>query len=140
MNPPAPKESKVGAGAAGVGGGTLLVLFANQLGDSFPNLKPWLLLAAPTVTVGLTAVWLWCQVWIGNRMLDHELRTLVAKLKQTLKEALENPNTSPEHRRVIQKMLEEVELKVASRDMKRIDTLAPITFSDVQQMNLNKTN
>ena len=55
MSPPKGTESKVGAGAAGVGGGTLLVVIANNLREGNP-LKPWLVLAAPSVSIFVWAL------------------------------------------------------------------------------------
>ena len=122
-------ESKAGAGAAGVGGGTLVVVMANSLPES-SKLKPWLLLAAPSVSVFLSAAWLWLQVRIANFVRDREAESIIASAKRTLEEALRNPNTSEAHRAVVREKLEQLELVAVSRQMERISALKVIPDPD----------
>jgi hypothetical protein len=127
-----PKESKAGAGAAGISGGTFLVALANSLPEG-SRAKFWLTLIAPSVSVVLSVMWLWAQVEIANYMQDRKLKSLVSDAKSNLQEALNNPNTSEEHRNVIRKKLEEIELIVADRELGRIKSLSPISLSDVRK-------
>jgi hypothetical protein len=126
------KESKAGAGAAGIGGGTLLVTLANSLPNE-SRIKFWLILISPSVSVVLSVIWLWAQVEIANYMQDRKLRSLVKSIKTTLQDALNNPNTSEDHRNVIRKKLEEVEIIIADRELGKIRSLTPITFSEAQR-------
>lgn len=127
-----PKESKTSAGAVGIGGGTFLVALAN----SFPEgsrVRFWLTLIAPSVSAVLSVMWLWAQVEIANYVQDRKLKSLVRDAKSNLQEALNNPNTSEEHRNVIRKKLEEIELIVADRELGRIKSLSPISFTDIRK-------
>lgn len=124
------KESKAGAGAAGAGGGTLLVMLANTLSNPW---KSWLIVDSPSVSIILSALWLWCQVGIANYVQDLKLKQLVRSTKAILLEALDNPNTSDDHREAIRKRLEELELIIADRQMKQIRSLSPVTASDIRK-------
>lgn len=124
------KESKAGAGAAGAGGGTLLVMLANTLSNLW---KSWLIVASPSVSIILSALWLWFQVGIANYVQDLKLKQLVRSTKAILLEALDNPNTSDDHREAIRKRLEELELIIADRQMKQIRSLSPVTASDIRK-------
>ena len=116
------KSNKVSAGAAGIGGGTLLVLFANQLPEADP-LKQWLLLVAPTVSITLTAIWLWLKVEIANFVQDKKVKSLANAAKIALQEALENPLTSDLHKEKIRIHLEEVESLLAARHLSKLKNL-----------------
>ena len=74
------RGSKTGAGAAGVGGGTVLVAIASSMKDSNP-LKQWLLLAAPSLSVFLSVVWLWLGTKFSNYLDDKELLTVRPNLE-----------------------------------------------------------
>ncbi len=50
-------ETTRGAGAAGVGGGTLIAVLASSLSDGLT--KTVLIWLAPAATVTFTAVWIW---------------------------------------------------------------------------------
>jgi hypothetical protein len=123
-------SSRAGAGFAGAGGGTLLAVLAAHLPDN-DAAKPWLLYLAPSVSIVLSAVWIWVQVQIANRFRDKEVHQLFERARGTLQEALENPNTSPEHRQTLQKQLEELEMLNVKRVMDRIKSLKVITSDDV---------
>ena len=125
-------ETIASAGAAGVGGGTLVAALANSLSNQNP-FKQWLILAAPSVSVLVTAIWLWLQVMILNLLHDREVMSLTASAKETLIEALNNPNTSEAHRTLIQKQLEELELLSINRKMERIKTLAIVQEADFRK-------
>jgi hypothetical protein len=114
-----PHTSKTGAGAAGVGGGTLLVVIANSLPEN-NKLKPWLIWAAPSVSVFLGGLWLWLQVKIANHLRDREVRLLINNARKTLEEALNNPKTSEPHRARIRRQLEKLEQVSIDRQMERI--------------------
>ena len=123
-------ESKVGAGAAGVGGGTLLIVVANSLREGNP-LKPWLLLSATSVSIFVGGLWLWFRVKIANYLRDREAQLLIDSAKRTLEAALHNPNTSESHRAVIRKELENLELLAVGRYLERINSLKIVTESTI---------
>src|SRR4051812_20958245 len=87
------KRPKIGAGAAGVGGGTGLILLARNLPDASPW-KSWLIIAAPTVTVLASSAWVWLKTKLENVVKAKQVDDLFAKVLQTLESALKNPNTS----------------------------------------------
>jgi hypothetical protein len=126
-------ESKAGAGFAGAGSGTFLVLLADSFPDSNP-FKVWLKVAAPSASVVLSILWLWCQVEVANYMRDRKLRSVIRKTKTILEDALNNPQTSEGHRNEIREKLQQLELTVADRELARIQSLAPITASDIQRV------
>ncbi|MCI0616779.1 hypothetical protein L0244_27690 [bacterium] len=127
------KKSATSAGAAGVGGGTLLVVIANNLPES-SKLKLWLILAAPSVSVFLGALWLWLQVKFANYLRDREARSIINDTRKTLENALSNPNTSDAHRARIRRALEKLDLVTIDRHMERIKSLKVITEEDVAKL------
>lgn len=122
---------KTGAGLAGAGGGTLLAFVATSLPDT-NTLKPWLLYAAPSVSIILGGLWIWTQVKIVNYFRDREFKRVIDQTRKTLEEALANPNTSEEHKKDIRKKLEEFDLLNVDRTMKKLKMLEVATASDVQ--------
>ncbi len=122
-----------GASAAGVGGGTLLVLYANSLPDS-SHIKFWLVLAAPSVSVFLGVIWLWLRVEIANYVQGLKVRSIARAAKATLQEALANPSTSEEHKSRIRSRLEEVEMLLSDHQMKRIRAISTVTIHDLQAL------
>jgi hypothetical protein len=125
------KDSKAGASAAGAGGGTLLVLLGNSL-PAGSRLKPWILLAAPSLSIFFSRVWLWLQVYIVNYLQDREAKSVIDSAKRTLEEALKNSNTSEGHRKKIRQQLETLELVAVDRQMERIKALRITTEEEVQ--------
>lgn len=124
------KKSKTNAGAAGIGGGTLLLVFANTLPEN-SKIKPWLIWIAPSVSVSLSAIWIWLQVSVANYVRDREVRTILNKAKADLVKALNNSNTSAEHRARIMNKLENLELVEVDRHMQKIKSLKFITSDDL---------
>jgi len=122
--------SKISAGAAGIGGGTLFVLIANSLPpDSV--MKPWLLLITPAVSITLSAIWLWIRVEIANYVQDLQVKSLAKAAKVALENALLNPHTSAAHKSRIRENLEEVEILLTTRHLTRLKNFKPMTGSDV---------
>ena len=102
------KTLNVGSTAAGAGGGTLMVLIANSLSEhSF--WKPWIMFAAPTVTVGLRAFCCWTAVQIVDYGKDWLLQRRLGKARMTVQRGLQTVETSPEHKATLRKNLEEIE-------------------------------
>ena len=119
------ENTHLSAGAAGAGGGTLLVLLANNLPEA-SHLKSWLLILAPTVTVALTALWL----LLKKKLIDYfdrkEFHTTILRAKETLQEALQNPNTSVPHKEQLCKDLEQLERLAVDSQLQRVRTLVDI--------------
>ena len=124
---PVPAAPKTGAGVAGASGGTLVALLASNLSDE-NVLKPWLLLAAPSLAVFFSGVWLWANQWFSNWLSDREVKTVVAAARADLREALDNPHTTNEHHESLQKRMEALDLMVVDRHFKRIESIK--IFSD----------
>lgn len=122
--------SKAGAGVAGAGGGTLLIVVAKLLPEGH-FLKSILPLAAPSIAVTLSALWLWLQVEIINYWRDKRLKTLAMRAKLLLEEALKNPNTTEKHREMIRAKLEELEILITERELSRIKALSAVVALDL---------
>jgi hypothetical protein len=125
------RGSKAGAGAAGVGGGTVLVAIANSMKDSNP-LKSWLLLAAPSLSVFLSVVWLWLSAKFSNYLDDKELLSERDKLRKIIQEGMKSPSITEEHHKYLQKELEEIDVFVISRYKERMKYTRMISESDFQ--------
>lgn len=128
---PISRQSRVGAGAAGVGGGTLLAAVASSMKDSNP-MKQWLLLSAPSLSVFLNIIWLWLSVKISNYIYDRDFQYRTTRLQKTLEERISNPNTTEEHRKLLQKDLEKIDKIVVARSMKLIESIKIVTESDFE--------
>ncbi|NTW87613.1 MAG: hypothetical protein HGB26_00465 [Desulfobulbaceae bacterium] len=126
------KSSKVGATAAGAGGGTLLVVLSSHLPEGNP-FKQWLVMVAPTLSVTLTTLWYWAQVEIANYIQDKKVEALALKTKQSLIDALNNSNTSESHRNSLRSKLEELEIIISERQMKKLRSLSPYTIESTHK-------
>jgi hypothetical protein len=110
------------AGAAGVGGGTLLALLANNLPTSSPW-RSWLVLIAPSASVGLSAVFVLLRRYIDARIKDKRLKTLIQRARETLEMALRNPATSEEQKKALMSELERLERLLVQSDLSKIEAL-----------------
>lgn len=113
--------SKVGAGIGGAGVGTMLILLADGLNNT--ELQYFLSLIAPSVSVAIGSFWLWFTPKVEKYFKNRELNKVVLRANQTLHDALENPNTSKEHRIQLQIQLEQLEMLRVDSDIKRIKVL-----------------
>ncbi len=112
------QPSKVGAGAAGIGGGSLLVVLAQNLPDS-DSRKKWLILCAPAVTTFVSAMWLWaCQI-----IQERKLRKVLLEAQQTIREHIGDSTTSPGHREILRKQLEELQILTVERYREQVRRL-----------------
>ena len=94
---------------AGAGGGTVLVLLAEQLPDGTPY-KPYLLIIAPTLAIVLSALWL-----RAKRALDHvaeirEADKVLTLARATLTQAELAADSDPEHLKRLKTKIDELEL------------------------------
>jgi hypothetical protein len=95
--PTSTNEAAAGAGAAGVGAGTLLVLIANTLPEGHWA-KPFLVWAAPSLTVVSTAAWYWIQHRVIETLHTREALARINDARRLLLRQLDSSST-PEHRR-----------------------------------------
>jgi len=115
-------QSNIGAGAAGVGGGTLLILLVRNLPDD--NVwKSWLLILAPTLSIGLSVLWLWLRKKIIEYISTKEFKNAMSQAKATLQEALQNPSTSESHKEQLCKDLERLERIAVDSQLQRVKAL-----------------
>jgi hypothetical protein len=118
-------ESRVTAGVAGVGAGTVLALFATYLPDASPA-KKWLLLLAPTVSVASAAVWAWIRIRIARYAHEAELRLLIRSAKRDLRGQLKDTDLLDAERTKILDTIAELRDLEISRYVERIKELQPI--------------
>jgi hypothetical protein len=96
--------SKVDAGAAGAGGGTMLVLLANNLPADSPW-KSWLVIIAPSLSVGISALWFWAKQKIQSYYAIKAIEDAI----DTVNKVLDNHKTSDAHKEELKKELEKLE-------------------------------
>jgi hypothetical protein len=119
-------ESNANAGFAGAGGGTFIAVIANQLPDA--NIaKPILQYAAPSITILISALWVYIQVKIRDKEVDY----LFKKAREQLKRRIDDPNISEDHRRELQKHLEDIDSLDINRIKSRIESLKVISKDDM---------
>lgn len=111
--------TRAGAGAAGAGSGTLLVLLANNLSDNHPW-KSWLVLLAPSLSITVTVAYGWARKAIDEYFEVRRTQRFIREAKGTLKEALDNPNTSDAHRAKLRAEFEELELHLVKTSIERV--------------------
>lgn len=99
---------KYEAPVAGASGGTLLVLLANNLPDNYPY-KSWLILIAPTISVVLSAFWIWSKTRFDTYIDDNKREKILKKLRSEIENDLRNPHTSEEHKMHLKAQLEKFE-------------------------------
>jgi hypothetical protein len=104
----AAQRVRTGAGATGVGAGTLLVLLARNLPDTSPW-KSWALILAPSVSVALSWLVIWLRTEIEYILNTRNQRRIFDAITVRIEEALKNPLTSDDHKMELRKKLEEVE-------------------------------
>jgi len=89
-------ESAKGAGAAGVGGGTLVAIIATTLADG--PLKTVLIWVAPAATITLSALWIWGRKKLIEYFDNKQAEAAFRAARQAIEQALNNPSLIPEQR------------------------------------------
>ena len=109
--PPETKSSKVEAGAAGISGGTLLIIFANNLSDENPlaPLKSWLIHIAPSVSVLTGVLWSMARNRIDDYFQNRKIKRLDVELQETVQDIVNSPFAS-EYHEAAQKALLDVKM------------------------------
>ncbi|MBJ7297642.1 MAG: hypothetical protein JHC73_15290 [Dolichospermum sp.] len=125
------REAQTSAGLAGAGGGTLVAVIANQIPDS--NIaKPVLQYMAPSISILITALWVWLQVTAANHVRDMQVDALVKTAKVKLEESIANPHISEEHRSYLRKQLEQIDSMNIDRIKSKIEAFKVITSEDIK--------
>jgi hypothetical protein len=117
------KKTRVGSKAAGAGGGTLLVLVANTLPQNSPW-KPWILAAAPTVTVSLSTFFTWGIGETLNYFKNKQLYKALIRAKKATADRLKTEGTSAKHKALMRRNLEELEKIEVRNEMTLVRRLA----------------
>lgn len=116
-------SSNLKANVAGVGGGTVLCLLANNLSED--NIyKSWLLILAPTVAVALSVFWKWLTERADNYLKKRKVNELKAALRTEIKNAMSDPNIPADQKAIMQS-------KLAAFEQQNIDTLMK-SFSSIE--------
>lgn len=104
------QPSSTSASIAGAGGGTLLVLLANNLPEAYA-LKSWLVIIAPSVSIVLSLFW----KFISRKTNAYFKRKKVEKskvlLERKIEAALNNEHISPEEAGMLKRKMAEIELQ-----------------------------
>ena len=104
------QPSSTSASIAGASSGTLLVLLANNLPDSYP-LKSWLVIIAPTVSIAFSLLW---KILIREKNAYYK-RKRVIKFKKLLQKkieaALSDGLISAEEAAALKRKMIEIELQ-----------------------------
>jgi hypothetical protein len=98
------------ASIAGAGGGTLLVLLANNLPDSYP-LKSWLVIIAPSVSIILSLFWKYLSKKTNAYFKVKKVEKSKKLLQKKIEAALQNGLISAEEAAVLKRKMAEIELQ-----------------------------
>jgi hypothetical protein len=116
------KSSKVGAGAAGAGGGTLLLHVFGKIPDENP-FKSLLILATPTISACFTVLWMAAR----ERYLEHKnekrIKALVTEARAVIAEEMARGNLSEEQEKKLKNYDEEIGLTNVERIYNKIRRL-----------------
>ena len=111
-----PDAASIGVGA---GGGTLLVILAQNISENSPW-KSWLVILAPGASVVATTGLSWVRAeWSAYRR-RRTISSAFAKTKKHIEDGLKNRNTSEEHKAKLRERLEKIEIvmiEAASKDL-----------------------
>jgi hypothetical protein len=119
------RKSRVGGKAAGAGGGTLMVLLANTLPEH-SVWRPWILAAAPSVTVALSAI---SSVGFGaavNYIKKKRLDLALSRAKKRTEEDLKKEGLSLKQKQIMKRHLEDIQKIQVSNEMQLIRNLVRV--------------
>lgn len=119
---PSSTSDAVSAGAIGAGGGTILVVIANNLPSDFPH-RFWIVLLAPWVSVSLAAGWARVRQAMSYRRKDRELKDLFARAEQSLLRIINGAHTSETAKAQARADLESLLQRRAQLDQDRFNAL-----------------
>jgi len=98
------------ASIAGASGGTLLVLLANNLSESYP-LKSWLVIIAPSVSIVLSLFWKFISKKTNTYFKGKKVEKSKILLQKKIQAALNNGLISQEEAIVLKRKMIEIELQ-----------------------------
>jgi hypothetical protein len=98
------------ASIAGASGGTLLVLLANNLSESYP-LKSWLVIIAPSVSIVLSLFWKFISKKTNTYFKGKKVEKSKMLLQKKIQAALNNGLISQEEAIVLKRKMIEIELQ-----------------------------
>jgi hypothetical protein len=114
LSTPAPNiqqpNNNTSASIAGASGGTLLVLLANNLPESYP-LKSWLVIIAPSVSIVLSLFWKFISKKADVYFKGKKVEKSKILLQRRIQAALNNGMISPEEAIVLKRKMIEIELQ-----------------------------
>lgn len=104
------QPSSTSASIAGAGGGTLLVLLASNLPDTYP-LKSWLVIIAPSVSIVLSVFWKFISRKSNAYFKVKKVERSKKLLQKKIEAALQNGIISPEEATTLKRKMAEIELQ-----------------------------
>lgn len=104
------QPTSTSASIAGAGGGTLLVLLANNLPDTYP-LKSWLVIVAPSVSIVLSLFWKYISRKSNAYFKVKKVERSKKLLLQKIENALQNGIISEKEAIMLKKKMREIELQ-----------------------------
>lgn len=112
-----PQATK-GAGAAGVGGGTLVAIIATSLPEGI--LKTILIWLAPATTLTLSALWIWARKKIIDHVIEREIKAEFDAAKKVIADALTNQSLTAEQRGELEKKRHELEERMVDYRLSKV--------------------
>lgn len=113
LSAPAPniqQPNSASASIAGASGGTLLVLLANNLPESYP-LKSWLVIIAPSVSIVLSLFWKYISRKTNAYFKGKKVEKSKILLQRKIQAALDNGLISQKEAATLKRKMIEIELQ-----------------------------
>lgn len=110
VTPSPQQQPNTTASIAGAGGGTLLVLLANNLPDNYP-LKSWLVIIAPSVSIALSVFWKFISRKTNAYFKVKKIARSKKILHRKIEAALHNRLISREEAAMLKRKMIELELQ-----------------------------
>jgi hypothetical protein len=117
-----PRDPRAAAGVAGIGSGTGLLALAHSLPDD-AALKPWLVFAAPAVSIIASALWIQAQIEFATLTQEIKFNWLVSRARTRLKNAINDPLTDPKAKEELRTKLQYLESVIVERDLLRLRSM-----------------
>ncbi len=146
MNKSNDKKSNAVSTFAGAGSGTLLVTIVQAMPES--NVKKYLIIAAPTISVGVIYLVNYIRLSIDTYFNNKDKKIIEEKLNSSFEEAIKNideflkdPYITDEHRRNLIQQKEEIQQKRTEVDLNKIKSLEIMnTYVNDKLVRVKKSN
>ena len=112
------------SGVVGAGTGTIIVAIASNLPNHFPH-RSWLILLAPSISVGVSALWAWFRRRMADYLKEREINALFEQAEHRLKAIIDSPGESLQAKAQTQADLNEPHRLRTQLDLDRIRALMP---------------